>query len=105
MLVGLAADGVALGCEETIKRGVDGWAFGFHHGPVERADIVQVDIDGQAVETEVEHIERRPALEDEALREDRVSGDLLQQVQKPQHLFERAELVAGLIGDALQRLD
>src|SRR3546814_21044309 len=88
MLVGLAADVVTLGRDETIQRGVDGWALRFHHGPVERTDIVQVDIDRQAVETEVEHIERRPALEDEALRQDRIAGDLLQQVQKPPPLFE-----------------
>ena len=33
------------GSEEAVERGVDIGAFGFHYGPVERTDIVQVDID------------------------------------------------------------
>ncbi len=37
----------------------------------------------RAVESEVEDIKRRPALEDEPRREDRIAGDLLQQVQEP----------------------
>src|SRR3546814_1174209 len=104
VLVGLATDAVALRNEETTERGVDGWALGFHHGPVERADIVQVDIDREPVETEVKDVERRPALEDKPLRQDRIAGDLLQQVQESQHLFEGTELVPGLVRNALERL-
>ena len=95
MLVGLTADTVPLGSEETIDRDIDAWALGLHDCPVECAYIVQVDVDREPVETEVEAVERRPALEDEPLRQERVAGDLLQQVQEPQHLFERAELVAS----------
>ena len=62
-------------------------AFGFHRGPVERTDIVRVDIDREPVETEVKEVERRPTLEDETIRQDPIPRDLLQQVQKPQHLF------------------
>ena len=67
MLVGPAANAVSLGGEETFECGVDVGAFGFHCGPVERTDIVQVDIDREPVETEVEEVERRPALEDETI--------------------------------------
>ena len=91
MLVGLTADTVPLGSEETIDRDIDAWALGLHDCPVECAYIVQVDVDREPVETEVEAVERRPALEDEPLRQERVAGDLLRQVQEPQHLFERAE--------------
>ena len=97
MLVGLTADTVPLGSEETIDRDIDAWALGLHDCPVECAYIVQVDVDREPVETEVEAVERRPALEDEPLRQERVAGDLLQQVQEPQHLFERAELVASVV--------
>ena len=67
-------------------------------------DIVQVDIDRKPVEAEVEEVERRPALEHEPVRQNLVVRDLLQQVQEPQHLLERAGLVAGVIGEALQGL-
>ena len=105
MLVGPAANAVSLGREETVERSVDVGAFGFHCGPVERADIVQVDIDREPVDIEVEEVERRPALEDETIRQDPIPRDLLQQVQEPQHLLQRAGLVTGLVGEALQGLD
>ena len=104
MLVGPAANAVSLGSEETVERGIDIGAFGFHYGPVERTDIVEVDIDREPFETEVEEVERRPALEDETIRQNPIPRDLLQQVQEPQHLLQRAGLVAGLVGETLQGL-
>lgn len=53
MLVGLASDAVSLGSEETVECGVDGRAFGFHCGPIEGTDIVEVDIDRKPIETKV----------------------------------------------------
>lgn len=39
---------------------------------------------------------------DEMIRQDPFPRDLLQRVQEPQHLLERASLVAGRVGEALQ---
>ena len=49
------------------------------------------------VETEMEEVERRPAVEYETVRKDPIPRDLLQQVEEPQHLLQRACLVAGLV--------
>ncbi len=68
MLAGPAASAVSLGSEETVGRGVDVGAFGFHCGPVERTDVLKVDIAREPVETEVEEVECRPTLEDETMR-------------------------------------
>ena len=45
---------------------------------------------------------RRARGEDEAIRQDRVPRDLLQQVQELQHLIEHAGLVTGLVRETLQ---
>ena len=67
------ADAVAPGSEKTTESGIDGWALGFHRRPVECAYVVQVNIDGEPVESEVKYIERRSTLEGEAFREDRIA--------------------------------
>ena len=48
--------------EEAVERGVDVGAFGFHRGPVQRTDIVQVDINRKSIEADVEEVERVPPL-------------------------------------------
>ena len=97
MLVEPAANAVSPGREETVERSVNVRAFGFHRGPVERTDIVEVDIVRESVETEMEEVERRPALEGETIRQNPIPRDLLQQVQQTQHLLQRAGLVTGLV--------
>jgi len=49
VLVGLTTDGIALGSQEPIERGINGRPLRLHDRPVKRADIVQVDVHGQYV--------------------------------------------------------
>ena len=104
MVVGLTPDGVALGGQQPVQGGVDLWPVGLHSGAVQRADVVEVDVNRQPIQREMEDIQRRPTLQDQAVRQDWVAGDLLQHVEKAQDLLERTGLQAGLVGETLQGL-
>src|SRR5437867_2282419 len=58
------------------------------------ADVVQVDVDGQARDVEPEEVERRPALEGHSLLQKRMAANGLQQLQEKDHLLERFRLEA-----------
>ena len=63
----LTADRVSLGCQEPVQGCLDLRPLSLHRPTVERADIVEVDIDRQTVEAEMKDVERRAALESKPL--------------------------------------
>src|SRR5579875_2739058 len=76
-----------------------------HRRWLKRADIVEVDINRQPVETEMKDIERRAALESEPVTQDSVARYFLQDIEQPEYLFERPGLMTGIVSNALKRLE
>src|SRR5579883_1193627 len=76
-----------------------------HRRWLKRADIVEVDINRQPVETKMKDIERRTALESEPVSQDGVARHFLQDIEEPEYLFERPGLMTGIVGNPLKRLN
>jgi hypothetical protein len=87
MFVRLASNGIALSCKEAVQSSFDLWPLSLHHRPLKRADIVEVYINRQSVETEMKDIERRAALESEPVTQDGVARYFLQNIEEPEYLF------------------
>ena len=104
MLVWLAADGVAHRRQEPVQGGVNRGPLGLHGRPIKGADVIQIDIDREPSEPEMEDVERSPALEHQAIGQDLIARDLLQDVEEPHDLLQRAGLQAGLARETLQSL-
>lgn len=96
MVIGLAADAVALSRKNTAKRFFKRGPLREHLLPIKFADVVEVDIDRQPVEAEMKHVERRAAFEREAAREKVVARNVLQKINEAQDLLQCARLVAGV---------
>ena len=88
---GLDADASADGMEGLLDLGT----ISDHAVAIDSADVVQIDIDGQARHVEPEHVESRAALEDHSLLQKRMAASGLQQLQEQDHLLERLCLEAG----------
>ena len=104
MVVGLPADGVALSRQQPIERRIDLGSVGLHRLAIQGADVVQVYIDREAIELQVEDVQRCAALQHQAVGQHRIAGDLLEQVHEPQDLLQRPGRQAGFPGEALQGL-
>src|SRR5688572_14018733 len=66
-----------------------------HAVAIDSADVVQVDIDGQARHVELEHVESSAALENHSLLQKRMAANGLQQLQEKDHLLQWLCLEAG----------
>nr|WP_257819312.1 hypothetical protein [Phenylobacterium sp. J367] len=77
MVARLAANGVALGGQQTVQSCIDLRAIDLHGGAVQGADIVEIDVDRQPVQGQVKDVQRRAALQDQPVRQDGIAGDLL----------------------------
>ena len=104
MLVWLAADGVAQCRLESVQGGVNRGPLGVHGRPIKRADVVQIDIHRKPGEPKMEDVERCPAFEHEAVGQELIAGDLLQDIEEPHDLLQRAGLQAALARESLQGL-
>jgi len=105
MFVGPASNGIALRCKEPVQSGFDLWPLSLHHRPLKRADIVDIYINRQPVETEMKDIERRTALESEPFTQDGVARYFLQEIEEPEYLFEGPSLMTCIVGNPLKRLN
>lgn len=63
-----------------------------HRFAVEAANIVEVDVDGEARQIEDEQVQRRAALERDPVFKKRMAPECVHQLQKPNGLLQRVHL-------------
>ncbi len=93
---------VTLGGEQGEQSGLNDGPIRLHHISRQGADVVEVDVDREAVQGQMKEVQRRAALQRDARAQIRVLGDGLQHVDYAQDLLQCGRWQTRLAGDPLQ---
>ena len=102
MVSGGSFYGEAEPTDDLLQRGFDLRPLGRHSGAVRSADVVHIDVDGEAREVEDEEVERRPSLERHPGSEERMCGHELEELDEHPHLFQAVRGESGVCREPLQ---
>ncbi len=85
MLRRFAPRGIVFRFHQPLDPILEARSVGVHLFLVERADIIDVDIDREAIQIGVEDIERRPTLQRDARRDQCVGAERIKDIDQPDH--------------------
>ena len=89
MLRRLAPCGVAFGCHQPLDPVLQARPVRIHALLLNHADIVDVDINREAVQIGIEDVECRAAFQGYARPDQRVGAERIQNIDQPDHTLQR----------------
>jgi hypothetical protein len=98
----LTPRGIAFRFHQVLDPVFQSRPVGVHLFLLDRADIVDVDIDGEAVQIGMENVERRAAFQGDAPADQRVGAEGIENVEQPDHPLQRRGLELPLGRDVLE---
>jgi hypothetical protein len=102
MLGRLAPRGVALRFHQPLDPVLQSRSIRIHLLLFDRADIVDVDIDREAIQIGMEDVERRAALQGDLRPDQRIGAKGIENVDQPDHPLQRRRLELPLGRDVLK---
>jgi hypothetical protein len=103
MLGRLAPRGVALRFHQPLDPVLQSRSIRIHLLLFDRADIVDVDIDREAIQIGMEDVERRATLQGDPWPDQRVGAESIENVDQPDHALQRRRLKLPLGRNVLKR--
>jgi hypothetical protein len=88
----LAPRGVAFRFHQPRDPVLQAWAVRIHPLLLDRADIVDVDIDREAIQIGMENVERRTTLQGDPRPDQLVGAERVEYVDQPDHALQRRRL-------------
>ena len=86
------SSGIAFRFHQPLDPILQTWPIGIHVLLLDRADIVDVDVDREAVEIRMEDVECRAAFQGDARPDQRVGAEGVENLDQPDHALQRRGL-------------